>query len=122
MYRHEIFGKELVISNKAYEALVRKWRVGNIKQLCKSTWFISGMCSFCISFSVNYKCLSRCPFYKYKTKTTVGCKKVLESIIPPNGRFFNITTKGVYWNFKNQATACVSAVEAELKKFRKVEK
>jgi hypothetical protein len=115
MYKTVILGKELVISNKAYEALVRKWRVGNIRN--NFNWIISGICDYCFKFNGYGKICKGCPFEKHSGKH--GCQSLLKKIARNNypKHFYR---HGAAWTTKEQAIACVSAVEEELRKFKKV--
>jgi hypothetical protein len=114
MYKTVILGKELVISNKAYEALVRKWRVGNITDNV-----INGDCSYCGKYLKIMKCNPKCPYEKFQTKIHSGCKVILLQLTKDNFPFsFRISY--AIWDTKEKAIACVSAVEEELKKFEKV--
>ena len=120
MYRHEMFGEELIISDKAYEALASKWRVGNIKyNKVDKGWEITGKCEYCKRHISIFYCKDGCPFSKFRDKLNnyKGCFRLIRLIGGLNYVPRDVSQASAFWLTKKAAEACVSAVEKELKKF-----
>ena len=122
MYKHEILGKKLVISNKAYDSLTRKWRVEKIREdkvHGMGVIYIRGECPYCGKYKDVLECASACPFSKFETKR-FGCMEILESLLDMRNYPYAVDINIARWENREKAIACVSAVEKELRKFKKV--
>ncbi len=112
MYRHNLLDKEIVISDEAYEELVKKWKCKEIQQM-SGKYRIRGNCYYCTIFE---EC-AECPFFKFTKEFKSGCLDIIKLISPGNFPYI-ITTSIASWSTKEAAIACVSAVEEELRKFK----
>ncbi len=102
-------GKELIITDEVYNSWIKKWNVKNLKKVSSLDWTIRGQCPYCNDPC--FSCLLR--------KLFGGCSIIIGFISNGNNpdTWF---TDSCHWITKKKAIACVSKIEAELKKFEEI--